>query len=84
MTFELHYDLISGCTLNFSFGCIVFFFFSIGGVIAPLHPLATGLPTSQVRLLLSLFAGFLQTTVKCLCRRQNDQRECLAEQNFLI
>ena len=30
MTFELHYDCISGCTLNFSFGGAIVVFFSIG------------------------------------------------------
>ena len=38
MTFELHYDLISGFTLNFSLGGAIVVFFSIGGEIVPLHP----------------------------------------------
>ena len=44
MNFELHYGLISSCTLNFSLGCNNGIFFSIGGAIAPLYPLVTGLP----------------------------------------
>ena len=45
MTFGLHYDLIPGCTLNFSWGggCNCGIFSRLGCAIAPLHPLATGL-----------------------------------------
>ena len=38
MTFELHYNLISSCTRNFSLGCNSVIFTRLGGTIAPLHP----------------------------------------------
>ena len=47
MTFELHYERFSGCTLNFSLGGAIVVFFLDWGCNCSVAPLATSLP--QVR-----------------------------------